>query len=270
MNPHIIVLGNEKGGTGKSTLAMHLSVYLLNTGFKVMTIDLDAHQGTFSRYFENRKNSKFDLDLPTHLSIFPSDENSREKAEQDEHEKLVNSLKSACDFDFIVIDTPGTNHNLSRVAHSYADTLVTPINDSFIDLDMLVRLNSDDLSIVRPSVYSELVWKQRIERAKKRLKPTDWIVVRNRLSSLITKNKRDINDVLVSLSKRIGFRLGNGFCERVIFKELFLHGTTLLDFEVTGAKMSVSHVAARQELRDFIKTLNIQRINLPPKSDKNI
>lgn len=270
MNPHIIVFGNEKGGTGKSTLATHLSIYLLNTGFKVMTVDLDAHQGTFTRYFENRKNSEFPLELPKHVAIFPSDEPNREKAETAEKEELINTLMSAKDFDFVVIDTPGTNHNLSRVAHAYADTLVTPINDSFVDLDMLVRLNSADLSIIRPSTYSETVWKQRIERAKRRLKPTDWIVVRNRLSSLITKNKRDINDVLVSLSKRIGFRLGNGFCERVIFKELFLHGTTLLDFDITRAKMSMSHVAARQELREFVKMLNIPKINLPPKSKKSV
>ena len=265
MRPHIIVFGNEKGGTGKSTLAMHLSVYLLNSGYKVTTVDLDARQGTFSRYFENRRNSEYKLDLPDHKAIFLDDDPNRLEAEKNETKELMDVLNGSRGSHFVVIDTPGTNTHLSRLAHSCADTLVTPINDSFIDLDMLVLLNSNDLSIVKPSTYSEMVWQQRIERAKKRLKPTDWLVVRNRLSTLVTKNKREINDVLATLSKRIGFRLGNGFCERVIFKELFLQGITLLDFETTGQSMTISHVSARQELRDFVKLLNLPQLALPPK-----
>ncbi len=264
MRPYIIVFGNEKGGTGKSTLAMHLSVYLLKSGFKVHTIDLDAHQGTFTRYFENRKNSQLDLDVPIHQAILLSENINRIDAEKEENMNFLNALNNAKNSHFVIIDTPGTNHHLSRLAHSYADTLVTPINDSFIDLDMLVRLDSNDLSILKPSTYSEIVWKQRIERAKKHLKPTDWIVVRNRLSTLIAKNKREINDVLIALSKRIGFRLGSGFCERVIFKELFLKGTTLLDIDIIGKRMNISHVTARQELRDFVKELNLNQLSLPP------
>lgn len=264
MKPYIIVFGNEKGGTGKSTLAMHLTVYLLKAGFKVATIDLDARQGTFSRYFENRKNSKYELELPDHKAIFLSDKQDRNEAENEETLQLNTTLKGFFDKHFIIIDTPGTNTHLSRLAHSYADTLITPINDSFIDLDMLVRLDSNDLSIVKPSTYSEMVWQQRIERAKRRLPQTNWIVVRNRLSNLATKNKREINDVLMKLSKRIGFKLGTGFCERVVFKELFLQGTTLLDFDVTGQTMSISHVSARQELRDFVKVLDLSQLALPP------
>lgn len=264
MRPRIIVFGNEKGGTGKSTLAMHLSVYLLKAGFKVGTVDLDAHQGTFTRYFENRKNSKYKLEMPYHQEVILSDKDNRVDAEKDEHDRFITALNNAKKSHFIIIDTPGTNHHLSRLAHAHADTLITPINDSFIDLDMLVRLDSNDMSLVKPSMYSEIVWKQRIERAKKRLKPTDWIVVRNRLSTLIAKNKREINDVLVLLSKRIGFRLGSGFCERVIFKEIFLQGITLLDFEDIGRKMTMSHVTARQELRDFVKNLNLRELSLPP------
>lgn len=264
MQPYIIVFGNEKGGTGKSTLAIHLVVYLLKSGFKVTAIDLDARQGSFSRYFENRGNSEYDLEMPEHKAIFMRNSPNRADDERAEKDEFMKTLKETSKSHFIVIDTPGTNTYLSRLAHSFADTLVTPINDSFVDLDMLVRVNPKDLSIIKPSTYSEMVWQQRIERAKRKLKPTNWIVVRNRLSTLGNKNKKDVNEVLVGLSKRIGFRLGNGFCERVIFKELFLKGMTLLDFEKTGMRMNISHVAARQELREFVKVMNLPQLSLPP------
>ena len=153
MHPHIIVFGNEKGGTGKSTLAMHLSVYLLKAGFKVSTIDLDAHQGTFTRYFENRKNSKYDLEMPFHQEVLLSEKENKQDAEKDEYDRFLVALSKAQKSHFIIVDTPGTNHNLSRIAHACADTLITPINDSFVDLDMLVRLDSNDLSIIKPSSF---------------------------------------------------------------------------------------------------------------------
>ena len=158
---------------------------------------------------------------------------------------------------FIVIDTPGNNTFLSQLAHSYADTLVTPINDSFVDLDVIVKISDGDIRNLRPSIYAEMVWDQRKERAKRGERPFDWIVIKNRLSTLYTKNRGDVNTVLEALAKRLSFRLGNGFCERVIFKELFLSGMTLLDLKNTGNEMNLSHVAARQELRELISLMKI-------------
>ena len=257
MKPYIIVLGNEKGETGKSTVAMHIAVYLLHQGAKVGTIDVDAHQGTFTRYFENRKASSADVALPHHIPLFMSDSNDRENARAAEKENFQKALNELSDCDFIVIDTPGNETFLSQLAHSHADTLVTPLNDSFVDLDVLVKIQNNDMKSLRPSVYAEMVWNQRKERAMRGGKPIDWIVIKNRLTTLYTKNRGDINTVLEALAKRISFRLGTGFCERVIFKELFLAGLTLLDLEKSGEKLTLSHVAAKQELRDLIDFMKL-------------
>ena len=260
MKPYIIVLGNEKGGTGKSTLAMHIAAYLLNNGLKVGTIDVDASQGTFTQYLEHRKNAS-SVTLPKHIAIFGNNGNDREKARSLDEESFNSTLDQLVDYDFIVIDTPGNDTHLSRLAHSYANTLITPLNDSFVDLDVLVKVSDSDMKTLRPSIYAEMVWNQRKERAKRGEKPIDWIVIRNRLTTLYTKNRRDINVVLEALSKRIGFRLAIGFCERVIFKELFLSGLTLLDLEKSSIQLNISHVAARQELREliaFMKLPNLQ------------
>ncbi|MDR2646306.1 MAG: division plane positioning ATPase MipZ [Holosporaceae bacterium] len=260
MKPHIIVLGNEKGGTGKSTVAMHLTVHLLNEGFKVGTIDVDARQGTFTQYFEHRKKASDDIKLPEHVAILSNNDNNREKARSYDTESLSNTLERLADRDFIVIDTPGNDTYLSQMAHSYADTLITPMNDSFVDLDVLVRILDEDMKALRPSIYAEMVWNQRKERAKRGEKPIDWIVIRNRLTTLYTKNKRDISVVLEALAKRVGFRLGTGFCERVIFKELFLSGLTLLDLDKSGVQLNISHVAARQELRELINFMKLPNL----------
>ncbi|MDR2067730.1 MAG: division plane positioning ATPase MipZ [Holosporaceae bacterium] len=261
MKPYVIVLGNEKGGTGKSTVAMHVSVYLLNQGFRIGTIDVDARQGTLTRYFNNRKaNASEGVKLPEHVAILRNEATIREESEAKDENVFNEALHKLSNSDFIVIDTPGNDTYLSKLAHSYADTLITPLNDSFIDLDVLANVSSNDLKSLRPSIYAEMVWNQRKERAKRGARPTDWIVIRNRLTTLYTKNRKDVNTILEALSKRISFRLGVGFCDRVIFKELFLSGLTLLDLESSGINLSISHVAARQELRELIDLMKLPNL----------
>ena len=263
MRPYVIVLGNEKGGTGKSTIAMHVAVYLLNQGFKVGTIDIDARQGTFTRYFENRKNnSSGNIKLSEHFAIFKNSSESNIEASQGKDlESVKNAFEKLRSCDFLVIDTPGNDTFLSRTVHSYADTLITPINESLIDIDVLVRVNQGDSRTMRPSIYAEMVWEQRKLRAIRRERPIDWIVVKNRMSPLYSNNRKNVNTILDALSRRLGFRLSNGFCERVIFKELFVSGLTLLDLEAQGIDLNISHVAARQELRELINFMKLPRLN---------
>jgi chromosome partitioning protein len=265
---HVIVIGNEKGGSGKSTTALHLAVALLGEGMRVGTVDLDARQGTFTRYVENRKTfadrKGLDLPVPTHRAILASqlsDRNQAEQAEKAELEAALDTLIAA--HDFVIVDTPGADSFLSRTAHTWADTLVTPMNDSFVDLDLLARIDPDTLKVVRPSVYAEAVWRQRQVRAMQGGRPVDWLVIRNRLSNLAARNKRDMHSVLQTLSKRIGFRLAAGLNERVIYRELFLKGLTLLDLREfkTGVAMTMSHVAARQEVRDLLVALNLPHLS---------
>jgi chromosome partitioning protein len=255
---HVLVIGNEKGGSGKSTTAMHIIVSLLGDGGTVATIDLDARQGTLTRYIENRaayaKRKGLDLPMPMHAPVHASGDPADEKV------RFETALEPAVlGADFVVIDTPGSDTHLSRLAHTWADTLLTPLNDSFIDLDLLARIDPDTLKIVRPSVYAEAVWKQRQIRSMQGARPVDWIVMRNRLSSLAARNKRDMGSVIEALAKRIGFRVAAGLSERVIYKELFLSGLTLLDLKRNsgGPSLTMSHVAARQEVRDLVAALNL-------------
>ena len=169
------------------------------------------------------------------------------------------------DHDYIVIDTPGSDSYLSRLAHSFADTLITPLNDSFVDLDMLVRVNADSLDILKPSTYSEMVWDQKKQRAIRDGGSIDWIVMRNRLSSIYSRNKEEMEKVLKALSKRIGFRLVDGFGERVIFRELFLSGLTLLDMRENNVPLSLSHMAAKQELSSLMDVIQLPTQSNRPK-----
>jgi len=245
MNAHVIVFGNEKGGTGKSTAAMHVIAALLDHGLNVGSIDLDLRQGTLSRYVENRTRSERLLKSPDHVRV----------AEDNGHfEDAFERLNSA--EDIVVIDTPGHDTPLGRLAHSYADTLVTPLNDSFIDLDVLARVDGQKLEIERPSHYAETVWKQRqLKAMQKKGAHVDWIVMRNRLSHLDARNKRDMEKLLAQLTKRIGCRVVTGFGERVIYRELFLKGLTMMDMK--GEELSMSHLSARQEVRNLVEAMNL-------------
>jgi len=265
---HIIVVGNEKGGAGKSTVSMHVATALARMGHKVSALDLDLRQKTFGRYSENRAKflAKSGLTLPTPdyhdlPAVAPSALKPGENIYDHRLSAAVASLEP--DSDFILIDCPGSHTRLSQVAHSLADTLITPLNDSFVDFDLLAHIDGDGKKILGPSVYSEMVWNARQLRAQAGLKPIDWIVVRNRLGAQNMVNKKKMGDALDNLAKRIGFRVAPGFNERVIFRELFPRGLTLLDLKDIGVKqMNISNVAARQELRDLMKALNLPGVEV--------
>ncbi len=260
---HIIVLGNEKGGSGKSTTAMHLFAALSRQGKRVGAMDLDLRQQSFFRYLENRKayaaSQGIVLQLPETRQIASSRAQDREQARLEDDDRFGLALESLQGSnDFILIDCPGSHSYFSQLAHASADTLITPMNDSLIDFDLLAHVDPVTEKVLGPSVYSEMVWRARQIRAKAGLKAMDWIVTRNRMSNLQARNKRMVGGLLTDLSKRIGFRLAPGFSERVIFRELFLNGLTLLDVQSGG--MSLSHVAARQEVRELLKTLNLPNV----------
>ena len=265
--PYIIVLGNEKGGSGKSTTAMHVIVSLLELGFKVSSIDVDARQGTLSRYIENRRKyaseKKAKILIPDHHALLKSTEDSFEKSKKEDEKNLSTLLASLKESDFIVIDTPGSDLYLSHLAHSYADTIITPLNDSFVDLDVMVHLKPDSLELDKPSIYANRIWEQKKEKAMRERGTIDWIVLRNRLSNIHSTNKQKMEKVLTALSKRLAFRCVSGFSERVIFREMFLSGLTLLDLTHVGLPLKFSHIAAKQELRALIES-----INLPVLADK--
>ena len=262
---HIIVIGNEKGGSGKSTTSMHVAVALMMKGYRVATIDVDGRQGTLSRYIANREifNKKMgrDYPVPEHYRITghaADGVTDAELAEESERLRLVIE-GTGLSHDIVVIDTPGAANKLSFLAHTYADTLVTPMNDSFVDLDGLAHMDGHDLNIKGPSHYSEAIWEAKKEKAARDSGTIDWIVMRNRLSNLDAHNKREVEQAIRELSKRLSFRALPGFSERVIFRELFLVGLTILDLKQAagGGALSRSHLAARDEVFVIIDGLKL-------------
>lgn len=261
---HIIVCGNEKGGSGKSTVAMHLSVGLLRLGFKVGTMDLDSHQATFTSYMKNRwqymKETREDIPCPEHMHVHNSVNLDLLKSREEERHRidvLVEELKRKNDF--IVMDTPGSDRYLNIVGHSYADTLITPINDSFVDLDVLAKIDPKTHKFIKPSVYTEMIWELRRQK-KSKGQNMHWFIMRNRISPTESKHKQDIDTVTKELCYQLGYRLAPGLSERVIFRELFLQGRTLLDLKEGDKKeLNLSNLNARQEAQRLVRRILPQK-----------
>jgi chromosome partitioning protein len=260
---HIIVVGNEKGGSGKSTTCMHVATALVRMGKRVGALDLDLRQKSFARYLENRAafmaKSGIALPTPEYRDLTEASQQALALGANAQDQQLYATLAELTPVtDFIVIDCPGSHTRLSQLAHTLADTLITPLNDSFIDFDLLARVDPETNRVKGPSIYSEMVWGARQSRAKAGMKPIDWIVLRNRLGTQAMHNKKKVGAALEELSKRIGFRVAPGFSERVIFRELFPRGLTLLDLKDTGTdSLSLSNIAARQEVRDLMRALKL-------------
>ena len=254
--PHRIVFANEKGGTGKSTTAMHVAIALAYQGAKVAAIDLDPRQRTLHRYLENRAETirRRGIALPTAtFEVFRG-----ESIEQ--LEGMAAELGAG--HDFLLFDTPGRDDPFARHAATFADTLVTPLNDSFVDFDLIGQVDAETFKVRRLSFYAEMIWEARKKRAMTTIKDgrreMDWVVVRNRTQHVEARNMRRIDQALGELSKRVGFRVTNGLSERVIYRELFPSGLTLLDKGHLG-ELGTSHLVARQEMRSLAMGLNLPK-----------
>lgn len=262
---HIIVVGNEKGGSGKSTVAMHVAIGLLRLGYKVGTVDLDSHQATFTTYMKNRwrhvAETRADLPSPEHIHVDRAEGQSVSENRDQERwrvETVVQELSK--NNDFVVIDTPGSDRYMSIVGHSLADTLITPMNDSFVDLDLIAKIDPHTYKMSKPSVYTEMVWDLKAKRQKQSGRTIQWFVMRNRLSALEANNKQKIGRVIEELQGALGYVLAPGLSERVIYRELFLQGLTLLDLK-EGSKnaLSMSNINARQEVRHLVRAILPQK-----------
>ena len=257
--PHRIVFANEKGGTGKSTTAVHIAIALAYRGARVVAIDLDQRQRTMARYLENRATtaSKRAITLPTaECHVYEGDVDGLEAL----------SRELGANADYIVYDTPGRDDELARHAATEADTLVTPMNDSFVDFDLIGQVEGETFKVKKLSFYAELIWEARIKRSRATIdhqrREMDWVVVRNRTGHVEARNMARIEQALTELSKRVGFRVAQGLSERVIYRELFPSGLTLLDKGHLG-ELGTSHLVARQELRELVKSLALPEF-MPP------
>lgn len=259
----VIVVANEKGGSGKSTVAINVAVALLKRGQRVAAIDLDTRQQTFTHYIENRRawaaRIGRDLESPAQVRLDETIADNDTAAQA-----LAGSLDALAQaYDIVVIDTPGHDGSLMRLAHAMADILITPVNDSFVDLDVLGSFDPDTLTVSDVSHYAKTVEEARYRRVASGQTPTDWIVMRNRLSMTPTRNKRLVSAGIEELSRRLGFRCVEGLAERVVFREFYLRGLTALDNldEVTlGKRPTLSHVTARQEVENLLAAMNLGRL----------
>lgn len=264
-NAHVIVLGNEKGGSGKTTTAMHIVVALMKMGYRVASVDTDSRQRSLTRYIENRarwsEKAGITLEIPGHFVVKLGDGETVSTIQAQEftaYVDVIDRIESA--YDFVVVDTPASDSYLMRLSHSMADTLVTPINDSFVDLDVLGRIDPQDFSLSTVSHYADLVRSSIRHRRLVDGRDTDWVVVRNRLSTLFSRNQLNIVAALRQVSDTLGFRIADGISERVIFRELFPIGVTVfdtLDRKTLGVDPRMSHLSARREIRELLAALRL-------------
>jgi chromosome partitioning protein len=264
-NAHVIVLGNEKGGSGKTTTAMHIVVALLKMGYRVASVDTDSRQRSLTRYIENRARwaakAGIALEMPGHFVVKLGEGEAVSAIQAQEfsaYVEIIDRIENS--YDFVVVDTPASDSYLMRLSHSMADTLVTPINDSFVDLDVLGRIDPQDFSLSTVSHYAELVRSSIRHRRLVDGRDTDWIVVRNRLSTLFSRNQQHIVAALRQVAATLAFRIADGISERVIFRELFPVGVTVfdtLDRKTLGVEPRMSHLTARREIRELIAALRL-------------
>jgi chromosome partitioning protein len=262
--PRVITLAAPKGGTGKSTAAVHLAAALVHLGHRVGSIDLDAGQGTMSRYLAHRASMEQEtgqaLGAPRHRGIEASRQRDRRAAEAEEATRLRQALADMADCRYVVVDTPGSDCHLARIGCCAADTLIMPLNDSLLDVDILARIDRSRRSVIGPSEFCRMIWRENDDRVAQDRQSIDWIVMRNRLAHIGGHNNREVAGLLRQLARRIGFRLACGLSERTVFRELFLKGLTVLDDGAFPSERNTpkSHIYARREIDDLLAAVGCE------------
>ena len=288
--PHVVVIGNQKGGSGKSTFAMHIIVALLKAGKRVASFDLDLNQQTLTRYLANRRDwdrdherklelpdyypvkerdaygtarnlkqfiAQFKKDARAHKEDFIDSSTLSHSADLRQFISQLREIGRADKHDFIVIDTPSGVQHLSLIAHGMADTLITPINDSFFDLDVLVAMERSD-SEPQLSAYANMVWRALEARRRVSGRATDWIIVRNRLETGESSNHRQVARVLEVVQRTLGFRIARGLLERPAYREFFAAGLTVFDLTEkleSSAGSDQTNLLARLEIENLIREI---------------
>lgn len=262
---HIIVFANEKGGVGKSTSAFHTCIALCNAGERVAALDVDLRQLTLHRALWARQESEraYGVRLPGPEQIMLVQQNENELAEKLRMARMHHS--------FIIIDVGGHDSPIARRAIFMADTIVTPVNDSFIDLDMLGRIDPRTGEFKVLGNFARLVEHLKEPGVALRARPLDWVVMQNRARSLGTRNARKIEEALSKIAPVAGFRLVPGLRERVTYRELFPLGLTLFDLDAIP-QLGRAQPAARAEIWAMLSALNLPSVALdraiaPPADD---
>ena len=250
-NARIITVANEKGGVGKTTVAFHLAVALADTGHKVLAIDLDRRQQSLTRALTNRdgtaKRLGVRLPLPRHLLL-----------QQPSGAQLCQEVaRAGWDCDYVVIDAAGHDSPIARRAIALADLLVSPVNSSFVDLDLLGRFHPVTNKLLGAGCFATMVTELRQARAELGQPVLDWLVLQNRKRRDNSKNQDQVEAALRRLAPRLDFRLGAGLFERVAYRELFQLGLTHLDLRRIPDLARTKMVAAR-EVMSLLDDLDLE------------
>lgn len=260
----VIVVGNEKGGAGKSTIAALIATSMLYQGKRVSVIDLDLRQQSLSRLLANRRRwlPAAGVSAPMPLEYKLADDPAQLA---DNQPAALALLREAVDLamnnsDILIIDTPGSDTAVSRAAHVQADQVITPMNDSFVDFDVLGLVDPVSLRLLRVSHYARQILRARDMRAKHG-RMLDWVVLRNRLTGTDTNNRQRLDKALTTLASDIGFRIGPSMRERVGYREMFPFGLTLADVaaKVKPGTTAGARQAARDEVDAMIASLTVTR-----------
>ena len=258
----IIVFSNLKGGTGKSTTALSVIVGLLRRGKSVASLDLDMDQEALSRYLFNRtrfaKLTKLRIGMPDHhrfTEIDPGGNGAELSTRLDILSGLIDNL--VAENDYLVIDCPSLDNPLTRAVTARADVLTSPVNESFLDIDVIGEVRGSPPTVTRVGPFAEMIGAEMQRRRDEGIDQLEWIVVRNRRNPSATRHTAAIGTVLGELSRNLSFRVADGFVDRLIFRELFLVGLSILDLRKDDPLIASnsSHRSAYEEASNLLQSV---------------
>ena len=258
----IIVFSNLKGGTGKSTTALSVIVGLLRRGKSVASLDLDMDQEALARYLFNRtrfaKLTKLRIGMPNHhrfTEIDPGGNGAELSTRLDILSGLIDNL--VAENDYLVIDCPSLDNPLTRAVTARADVLTSPVNESFLDIDVIGEVRGSPPTVTRVGPFAEMIGAEMQRRRDEGIDPLEWIVVRNRRNPTATRHTAAIGTVLGELSRNLSFRVTDGFVDRLIFRELFLVGLSILDLRKDDPLIASnsSHRSAYEEASNLLQSV---------------
>jgi chromosome partitioning protein len=253
--PFIIMVGHEKGGTGKSTLTTHLAVGLLhsNKNETVAVLDLDKRQSGSYAFFKTRSEHKIKIPIPKFDCISSSSKDSKADSFEEDLNNLKAKLHAFYDCNYIIIDTAGSYTNFVVAALFFADLLITPVTESFLDINAIVRFDESEMLLNGP--FADVVFNQKKIRARDNLKELHWALVINRASNVNHENSQNCLNLLNKIQRNLNFDICYKIYDRIVYKELFQHGLTIFDLPHLTSDISLLKIKAHEEMTGFVSKI---------------
>jgi len=230
----IILIGGEKGGSGKSTIATSIAVAHATSGAATLLVDTDRQATSYYWALQRREN---EIEPPIDFIAEANTDNLGDDL-----------MRFSEQYEQIIVDAGGIDSPQLRTGLICADVMLSPFQVSQFDVWTLQGLQ-------------HLIDHAQSARKQSNQLPLQVLAVANRISTNPTRAKKEREDASAMLADYTSLTLCNAMLsERSAFKDAASEGMSVAEYKPVDKKAIAELTELYHEVTNVIKATNQERI----------